>query len=49
MKLARILADLLKTPATPAVSKVALEPVVDLPQPPRRAVNPLLLQGLYRD
>ena len=49
MELARMLADLVKTPARPTVSKVALEPITDLPQPPRPAVNPLLLQGLYRD
>jgi hypothetical protein len=49
MKLTRILAGLLKTPSEPTFSKVALAPITDLPQPPRRAVNPLLLQGLYRD
>ena len=49
MKLAKVLVDLFKTPAEPAFSKVALEPVVDQPHPPQPAVNPLLLLGLYRD
>jgi len=49
MKLTKVLVDLFKTSAEPAFSKVALEPVLDMPHPPQSAVNPLLLQGLYRD
>jgi hypothetical protein len=49
MKLARILADLLRPSARPAGLQVALAPITNLPHPPRHAVNPLLLRGLYRD
>lgn len=49
MKLAKVLVDLFKASTEPAFSKVALEPVLEMPHAPPTTVNPLLLQGLYRD
>ena len=49
MRITKLLTGWYRGQAARRFSKVALEPVTDLPHAPQPAVNPLLLRGLYRD
>ncbi len=49
MNFKTLLSGWFKGQAARPFSKVALEPVTDLPHAPQPAVNPMLLRGLYRD
>ncbi len=49
MNFKTLLTGWFKGPAERPFSKVALEPVTNLPHAPQSGVNPMLLRGLYLD